>query len=104
MTKEILTDLVLNGLEKGIVKLIQSQNDGEVVASIGSKNNWFYFAGSEGADYTVDEFEKRYTKKKIAEQIATVIFNEHTYDPLDPEWLGYYYMLSAASEDCLFFQ
>ena len=64
----ITRDMIENGYEKGIVKLIFSPNSDGIVCSIGE--NWFYFGGKEAADYDdVNLYKQDIPKKAIIDMI-----------------------------------
>lgn len=91
MKDEIISkEMILKGLEKGVVRIINNPNDGEIAAQIG--DYWFYFAGQENNELSVKEYLELYTNEEIAEYIEATI-NE---DPINGyseegagEWLYY---------------
>lgn len=71
---KISEDLVLRGIRDGIIKFIPDPNgDGEYepVAQIG--DYWFYFAGIEGEDKTVDEYLASVSEEDLAREVSEAI-------------------------------
>ena len=67
----ISKDMIRKGLDNGIVKLIDSPNDGEPVCQIG--DHWFYYAGAEGEGLTSAEYVARVPRESIVEEILSVL-------------------------------
>jgi hypothetical protein len=71
---KINENLILRGIKDGIIKFIPDPNgDGEYgpVAQIG--DYWFYFAGIEGEDKTVDEYLASVSEKDLAREIMDAV-------------------------------
>ncbi|MCR0531731.1 hypothetical protein MKC55_20505 [[Clostridium] innocuum] len=66
-------ELILQGIEKGIVTFISSPNDGCIVCKIGEY--WFYFIGSEYEHLEPDEVLETFTKDELAEMVFNAISN-----------------------------
>lgn len=100
MKDEIISkEMILKGLENGVVKIINNPNDREIAAQIGEK--WFYFAGQENNDLPAKEYLELYTNEEIAEYIEAVINEEPIkgYSEEDAsEWL--YYRAILLESDC----
>lgn len=62
-----LKEMILEGLKKGLVKIIQNPNDNSNACQIGEF--WFYFIGSEDEALTPDEVFVCYTKGELADLI-----------------------------------
>lgn len=67
----LLKDLVLEGLKQGLVKIIESPNDGCVACEIG--DDWFYFIGSEDENMSPAEVLSSYGLEDLSELIRLVI-------------------------------
>ena len=67
----LLKDLVLEGLKQGLVKIIESPNDGCVACEIG--DYWFYFIGSEDENMSPAEVLSSYGLEDLSELIRLVI-------------------------------
>ena len=71
---KINEELILSGIKDGTIKFIPDPNgDGEYepVAQIG--DYWFYFAGIEGEDKTVEEYLASVSKKDLARKIMDAV-------------------------------
>lgn len=77
-----LKEMVFAGLYNGIVRIIQSPNDGCIACKIGEY--WFYFIGSEDENMTPDEVYASYKKEELAELIVSAMRE------LDETELAYY--------------
>lgn len=75
----ITKEMILVGISTGVVKLIDSPNDGEPACQIGE--NWFYYAGSEGAGLSSEEYTASVPLDDIAGEIVRAL--EGIRDDLD---------------------
>lgn len=88
--KGITKSMIRNGYKNGIIFLISNPNDGCIAAQIG--DNWFYFAGSENENMTVEEYKEEYTSEEIVDYIFTVLDSDFKTE-FEDEYLYYYYYL-----------
>lgn len=79
----LLKDLVLEGLKQGLVKIIESPNDGCVACEIG--DNWFYFISCEDENMSPAEVLSSYSLEDLSELIRLAI------DDLDTDEKLYYH-------------
>ena len=63
----ITTGMIQRGLELGLIKLIDSPNDGEPACKIG--DYWFYYAGSEGSGMNSAEYIANVPMEEIVREI-----------------------------------
>ena len=84
--------IVEAALVSGHIRLINEPNMGDIAAQIGE--HWFYFAGMDGENISVDEYIETHDHKDIAVEITTVI-NDFKGDSVEDstEFLYYYYYL-----------
>ena len=82
----ITRDMILRGIKNGVVKLIDSPNDGEPACKIGDA--WFYYAGEEGAGKTSEEYVSSTPIEDISNEIVDAL-NE-IRDNIDPDEYRYY--------------
>ena len=82
----ISKEMIRKGLDNGIVKLIDSPNDGESICQVG--DHWFYYAGAEGEGLTSAEYVARVPRESIVEEILSAL--EAIRDDLDPDEYAYY--------------
>lgn len=83
----ITKEMIREGYEKGIVKLIMTPNGNSVVCQIGK--NWFYFCSSAGYNVdTVEKYKSIVSKEEIIDEIYESLSefpemigmaNEYTY-------------------------
>lgn len=81
MTK-LTKEMILQGLLKGVVKIIQNPNDDCISCQIG--DFWFYFIGMEHENLTPKEVYEIFNQ----EELAYMIFNEIM--ELDKVEINYY--------------
>jgi predicted metalloprotease len=90
MDEEITKEMILAGLENGLIHIINNQNDNCISAQIG--DYWFYFTGQEDEELTVKEYLVNYDNDTIAGLIYRVInhepINGETEDEA-AEWMYY---------------
>ena len=67
----ISKDMLKIGIAKGVVKLIDSPNDGEPVCQIG--DYWFYYAGSKGTGMRTDEYIREILFEDIIQEILDAL-------------------------------
>ena len=67
MKTMITTGMIQRGLELGLIKLIDSPNDGEPACKIG--DYWFYYAGSEGSGMNSAEYIANVPMEEIVREI-----------------------------------
>ena len=63
----ISNEMIQRGLELGLIKLIDSPNDGEPACKIG--DYWFYYAGSEGSGLNSAEYIANVPMEEIVREI-----------------------------------
>lgn len=89
--EKITKEMILKGLEEGVIKLINNTNDNDIAAQI--KKHWFYFASqTPNADLSVEEFIGIYDNDEIAELIYEAINDEPIKGKTEDdstEWLYY---------------
>lgn len=90
MLYTITRQMVEDGYREGLICLINNPNDDCVSAQIGEY--WFYFAGSENEDMTVDEYENEYTFDEIVDYIFGTLDSDFKTE-FEDEYLYYYYYL-----------
>lgn len=88
--KGITKSMIRNGYKNGVIFLISNPNDGCIAAQIG--DNWFYFAGSENENMTVEEYKEEYASEEIVDYIFAVLDSDFKTE-FEDEYLYYYYYL-----------
>lgn len=86
--KAIDEKMVIEGFEKGIIKLVDSPHGDGVVCSIG--DNWFYFGGSEAECSTVEEYKRNIPHEVIVKEICDVLNDFEGEPSFNDEYLYYY--------------
>lgn len=87
---KITRQMVEDGYREELIYLINNPLDGCIAAQIG--DNWFYFAGSENENMTVDEYEAEYTFDEIIDHIFDVLDSDFKTEFEDEYWYYYYYL------------
>ena len=82
----ITKEMILIGIARGVVKLIDSPNDGEPACLIGE--HWFYYAGSEGCGKTSEEYVSEVPMDDITREIIDAL--EGIRDGLSEDEYAYY--------------
>ena len=90
MIHKITRQMIKEGYQKGFVWLINNPNDGCISAQIG--NQWFYFAGNENDELTVESYKEVYTSEEIVDYIFSVLDSDFKTE-FEDEYLYYYYFL-----------
>ena len=67
----ITTGMIQRGLELGLIKLIDSPDDGEPACKIG--DYWFYYAGSEGSGMNSAEYIANVPMEEIVREIGDAL-------------------------------
>lgn len=86
--KSIDEKMIVAGLEKGIIELIDSPHGDGVVCKIG--DNWFYFGGEEAERSTVGEYKQNIPKDVIVKDICAVLADFEGEPNFNDEYLYYY--------------
>ena len=85
----ITLNMIKEGYEKGIVKIIMSPHDDGVVCSIG--DNWFYFGGMTAEECkTTEEYTTNVPQEDIVREIFDVLDDFRIQDEFEDEY--HYYM------------
>lgn len=87
---KITRQMVEDGYREELIYLINNSLDGCIAAQIG--DNWFYFAGNENEEMTVDEYEAEYTFDEIVDYIFDVLDSDFKTEFEDEYWYYYYYL------------
>lgn len=87
---KITRQMIEEGYQKGFVWLINNPNDGCISAQIG--DNWFYFAGNENDELTVENYKEVYTSEEIVDYIFNVLDSDFKTE-FEDEYLYYYCFL-----------
>lgn len=94
---KITRQMVEDGYREELIYLINNPNDGCIATQIG--DNWFYFAGSENEEMTVDEYEAEYTFDEIVDYIFDVLDGDFKTEFEDEYWYYYYYLKENGIEE-----
>lgn len=82
----VTEEMIRKGLDTGIVKLIDSPNDGEPACQIG--DHWFYYAGVEGEGLTSAEYVEQVPMESVVKEIMSAL--DGIRDELDAAEYAYY--------------
>lgn len=94
----ITFDMVRDGYEAGIIKLIESPNGDGVVCGIG--DNWFYFGGMTAEEMSVEEYCRDIPKEDFLKDIFQVLEDfRKDGDVFEDEYLYYEAFLSEQLQD-----
>lgn len=85
MAREITKQEILEGLDRGIVRLVTDPNmDYGTVAEIGG--SWFYFDGMLAEDKTPEEYLRDVPKEEAARKICEALQGFENERDWDGEW------------------
>lgn len=88
----ITTEMVLNGLRKGYVRLIEDPNmEAGTVCAIG--DSWFYFGGMTAEEESPEEYLRHVPLEDIAQEICAVLEDFRRQEYFLEEWRYYAYYL-----------
>ena len=104
MTKEAWLILISDGVNKGLVKVIDSDKLGKdygtrgIVCNIGDNAFYFYdYADNYDDEDGLERFKKDFSQEEINEQIVNQLIamqeEREEEDEFDPEYAYYYYFL-----------
>ena len=90
MEKVITKNMVIEGYNQGLIRLISSPNGDGIACQIG--DNWFYFGGITAEEYdNVAEYKEVMLTSDIVTEIYDVLCDFKT--EFEDEYLYYYYYL-----------